>query len=140
MTPRSSSSPGFRRGKSGDAESALSNTYGAQYSFTSNGGNLIATMKPSAVSQLKANTLQQAIEVIRERVNKLGVSEPLVEEYNTGSDQILVELPGIDDPTRVKDVIQSTARLEIPPGHRRPVHGAKMRRASRWAARFRSPV
>jgi preprotein translocase subunit SecD len=99
--------------KIGDAESALSNTYGAQYGFTSNSGNLVATLKPSAVSQLKANTLQQAIEVIRTRVNTLGVSEPLVEEYNTGSDQILVELPGIDDPTRVKDVIQSTARLEI---------------------------
>ena len=37
----------------------------------------------------------------------------MIQEYNLGSDQILVELPGVDDPGRVKDVIQSTARLEI---------------------------
>jgi preprotein translocase subunit SecD len=95
------------------AESALSPHYGAQYAFTSSNGMLIATMKPSVIAELKSNTLQQAVDVIRQRVDSLGVSEPIIQPYNTGSNQILVELPGIDDDTRVKDVIQSTARLEI---------------------------
>ncbi|HEY0785294.1 MAG TPA: protein translocase subunit SecD [Acidobacteriaceae bacterium] len=96
-----------------NARSVLSNRYGAQYDVASANGGLTLTMKPSAVSEMKANTVAQAIDVIRTRVDTLGVSEPVIQEYNVGSDQILVELPGIDDPSRVKDVIQSTARLEI---------------------------
>ena len=42
-----------------------------------------------------------------------GVSEPMVAPYGLGKNQILVELPGVDDPGRVRDIIQSTARLEI---------------------------
>ncbi len=104
---------GVAAAKMGDARTVLGNKYGAQYEFSENGSVLTASMKQSAVSELKANTLQQAQDVISQRVNQLGVSEPIIAPYNVGSDQILVELPGIDDPGRVKDVIQSTARLEI---------------------------
>ncbi len=103
---------GIPAAKMADAKTALSR-YGAQYEFADNAGMLTATLKPSAVAELKTNTLQQAVDVIRQRVDTLGVSEPTIQEYNVGSNQILVELPGIDDPSRVKDVIQSTARLEI---------------------------
>ena len=58
-------------------------------------------------------TVQQAIETIRDRVDTLGVSEPPIQEYGLGENQILVELPGIDDIDQVKTIIQSTARLEI---------------------------
>jgi preprotein translocase subunit SecD len=104
---------GVPAAKVSDARTVLGNKYGAQYEFSDNNGVLTATMKQSAVAELKANTLQQAVDVIRQRVDTLGVSEPIIQEYNVGSSQILVELPGIDDPGRVKDVIQSTARLEI---------------------------
>jgi preprotein translocase subunit SecD len=70
------------------------------------------TMKPTAVTQLKQNALDKAIDVIRQRVDSFGVKEPAIEPYQLGSYQILVELPGIDDLGRIKDVIQSTARLE----------------------------
>jgi preprotein translocase subunit SecD len=100
--------------RSGDIRSVLSQRYGNQYDITSGPNNTFTlTMKPSAVADLKKRTLEQAIEVIRTRVDTLGVSEPVIQEYNLGSNQILVELPGVDDPARVKDVIQSTARLEI---------------------------
>jgi preprotein translocase subunit SecD len=46
-------------------------------------------------------------------VDSLGVSEPVIQEYGLGANQILVELPGIDDLDRVKNIIQSTARLSI---------------------------
>ena len=105
---------GIPAAKLSDARSALSNRYSAQYDIANAAnGALTLTMKPSAVAELKTNTVSQAIDVIRQRVDSLGVSEPTIQEYNVGSSQILVELPGIDDPARVKDVIQSTARLEI---------------------------
>lgn len=100
--------------RSGDIRTVLNQRYGNQYDISSGANNTFSlTMKPSAVADLKSRTLTQAIEVIRTRVDTLGVSEPVIQEYNLGSNQILVELPGMDDPGRVKDVIQSTARLEL---------------------------
>ena len=56
---------------------------------------------------------QQAIETIRNRIDQLGVTEPVIQEHGLGDYQILVQLPGVDDPARVKDIMQSTAMLEI---------------------------
>jgi preprotein translocase subunit SecD len=71
------------------------------------------SMKPIALSDLKTRTVAQSIQTIRDRVDKLGVSEPVIQEHGLGDYQILVQLPGIDDPARVKDLIQRTAMLEI---------------------------
>ena len=98
----------------GDIRTVLNSKYGTQYDIASGPNNTwILTMKPTAVAEIRKRALEQAIEVIRTRVDTLGVSEPVIQEYNLGSDQILVELPGIDDEARVREVIQSTARLEI---------------------------
>jgi preprotein translocase subunit SecD len=98
----------------GDIRTTLDNRYGAQYEIASaSGGSWTLTMKAQAVKDLDQRTLEQAIEVIRTRIDSLGVSEPVIQEYNLGSNQILVELPGVDDLARVHDIIQSTARLEI---------------------------
>jgi preprotein translocase subunit SecD len=70
-------------------------------------------MKPSNLSELKSRAVTQAIETIRNRVDALGVSEPTIQEHGLGQYQILVQLPGVDDPVRVKDLIQNTAMLEI---------------------------
>jgi preprotein translocase subunit SecD len=71
------------------------------------------SMKPSALAELKKRSVAQAIETIRNRVDKLGISEPVIQEHGLGQYQILVQLPGVDDPARVKDIMQSTAMLEI---------------------------
>ena len=76
-------------------------------------GSFILTMKPTALNDLKSRTVVQSIEAIRNRIDTLGVSEPIIEEHGLGNYQILVQLPGVDDPTRVKNIIQSTARLEL---------------------------
>ena len=73
----------------------------------------IMTMKPSAVGDLKNRTVDQSIEAIRNRVDSLGVSEPTIQRNGMGANEILVQLPGVSDLGRVKDIIQSTARLEI---------------------------
>ncbi len=70
-------------------------------------------MKPQALTDLKNRAVQQAIETIRNRIDQLGVSEPVIQEHGLGQYQILVQLPGVDDPARVKEIMQSTAMLEI---------------------------
>jgi preprotein translocase subunit SecD len=71
------------------------------------------TMKPSIVKDTKGKAQQQAIETIRNRIDLLGVNEPVIQEHGLGDYQILVQLPGVDDPARVKEIMQSTAMLEI---------------------------
>jgi len=71
------------------------------------------SMRPSNLSDMKNRAVSQAIETIRNRIDQLGVSEPTIEEHGLGQYQILVQLPGVDDPGRVKDIMQSTAMLEI---------------------------
>ncbi|MGA7291897.1 MAG: protein translocase subunit SecD, partial [Terriglobales bacterium] len=71
------------------------------------------TMKPQNLADLKNRAVSQAIETIRNRIDQLGVSEPVIQEHGLGDYQILVQLPGVDDPARVKEIMQSTAMLEI---------------------------
>jgi len=95
--------------------STLDNKYSNEYDLTGGGADnsWTLTMKPSVQLALEKKTVEQAIETIRDRVDTLGVSEPVIQEYGLGANQILVELPGIDDLDRVKGIIQSTARLAI---------------------------
>ena len=106
---------GTTPGKASDVRSALDSKYSNEYDVTGGGADnsFTLTMRPPVVAALEKKTVQQAIETIRDRVDTLGVSEPVIQEYGLGANQILVELPGIDDLDRVKSIIQSTARLEI---------------------------
>jgi preprotein translocase subunit SecD len=98
----------------GDVRSLLDSRYGAQYTVASApNNNWTLTMKQTEVQSIEQHALQQAIDTIRTRIDNLGVAEPTIQEYNLGTNQILVELPGVDDLSRVRDIIQSTARLEI---------------------------
>ena len=100
--------------KVGDIRTVLNNKYGTEYDVASGANNTwTLTMKPTVMQEKERHALDQAIETIRTRIDSLGVSEPVIQEYNLGSNQILVELPGVDDLARVHDIIQSTARLEI---------------------------
>jgi preprotein translocase subunit SecD len=76
-------------------------------------GAYVLAMKQQSLTQLKNRAVEQAIETIRNRIDQLGVSEPVIQEHGLGEYQILVQLPGVDDPARVKDIMQSTAMLEI---------------------------
>jgi preprotein translocase subunit SecD len=99
--------------RTNDVRSLLESRYSNRFDVAPGVGNTwTLTMKPTVESEAKQRALDQAIEVIQSRTNTLGVSEPIIEPYQLGSYQILVELPGVDDLGRVKDVIQSTARLE----------------------------
>ena len=85
-----------------------------EYDLTSGAENTwTVIMKPQALAALKNQAVAQAIETIRNRIDQLGVSEPIIQEHGLGQYQILVQLPGVDDPARVKEIMQSTAMLEI---------------------------
>jgi preprotein translocase subunit SecD len=85
-----------------------------EYNLSSGADNTwTLTMKPQTLTELKNKAVSQAIETIRNRIDQLGVSEPTIQEHSLGQYQILVQLPGVDDPGRVKDIMQSTAMLEI---------------------------
>src|SRR6266481_3848039 len=85
-----------------------------EYQLTSGAENTwTLAMKPQALTELKNRAVSQAIETIRNRIDQLGVTEPIIQEHGLGQYQILVQLPGVDDPGRVKEIMQSTAMLEI---------------------------
>ena len=65
----------------------------------------------SRIAQMKEQAIEQTIEVIRNRIDEFGVSEPIISAQ--GGDRILVQLPGIEDSQRAKDLIQKTAKLEF---------------------------
>lgn len=71
------------------------------------------TLKVTSTANIRNQALLQAMNTIRRRVDELGVTEPTIAEYGQGDYELVVQLPGVDDPTRVKDIIQSTALLEL---------------------------
>lgn len=75
------------------------------------GADLRFTFKPAALTQLRRDTVSQAVEAIDRRVNALGVTEPIIAPQ--GEDRIVIQLPGVDDPARVKDIIKTTAQLQF---------------------------
>ena len=62
--------------------------------------------------QLREDAVNQALQTIERRVNELGVAEPIVARHSA-ADQILVQLPGVTDVARAKEIIRSTAQLEL---------------------------
>ena len=77
---------------------------GATYSFR---------MRENVQVQRRSEAVTQAIQTIERRVNELGVSEPTVAPYGTTGDQIVVELPGVSNTARAKDIIGKTALLTL---------------------------
>ena len=70
-------------------------------------------LKTTAAAAIRNQALQQSINTIRNRIDQLGVSEPTIAEYGQRDYELVVQLPGVDDPSRVKDIIQSTAMLTL---------------------------
>jgi preprotein translocase subunit SecD len=72
---------------------------------------LTASIKPVAARAIQDQALKQNITTLHNRINELGVSEPVIQQQ--GQDRIVVQLPGIQDVTRAKDLIGRTATLEL---------------------------
>ena len=66
-------------------------------------------LSESGINKITKSTMQQAIEIVRRRIDESGTKEPLIQQQ--GKDRILVQLPGIDDPDRIKRLLGKTAKL-----------------------------
>jgi preprotein translocase subunit SecD len=112
---------GVDSAKEKDFRTFLDTTYNRKYSIRStvNEGKTNFTVEPlgTYLRDTKESTVKQALETIRRRVDALGVTEPKLEIYGSSGqevqDQIIVELPGIDDPDRIKSLIENTAQLAL---------------------------
>ena len=72
---------------------------------------LVATLKPEAQKKLGEFALKQNINTLHNRINELGVAEPVIQQQ--GIDRIVVQLPGVQDTAKAKDILGRTATLEI---------------------------
>ncbi len=75
------------------------------------GFSLTARLKPEAEKQVQEFALQQNITTLRNRVNELGVAEPVIQQQ--GANRVVVQLPGVQDTAKAKDILGRTATLEI---------------------------
>jgi len=69
------------------------------------------TLVPEVVDEAKENALRQNLTTLRKRINEFGVAEPVIQRQ--GDDRIVVQLPGIEDPAKAKEILGATATLEF---------------------------
>ncbi|HEY8021223.1 MAG TPA: protein translocase subunit SecD [Thermoanaerobaculia bacterium] len=81
------------------------------YSLARGAGGLVYKMDDKSVNENERLAVRQAVETIRNRVDQFGVSEPVIQEAS--NNRVVVELPGVDDPERVRRLIKNTAFLEF---------------------------
>jgi preprotein translocase subunit SecD len=75
------------------------------------GGIIRLTVTPAAVTDRIRQTIEQSIQIVERRVNELGTVEPLIQRQ--GQDRILVQVPGLQDPTRLKALLGQTAKMDF---------------------------
>ena len=83
----------------------------ANWDVVSNGQNVTLTLSENELTRLRKSAVEQNITILRKRVNELGVAEPVVQQQ--GADRIVVELPGVQDTARDKEILGATATLEF---------------------------
>ncbi len=105
---------GIPADKSGEFRDVLSERFSSTWDYASGANNdWTLRIKQSARLALQDDALKQSLDTIRRRIDELGLTEPDIREHGRGQHAILVQLPGVDDPARVKEIMQTTALLEI---------------------------
>lgn len=110
--------------RQGEIRDKLLADFGSDYWEASTSGNPPAVtfnLKARAANEIRKQATDQAKTIIEQRINAFGVAEPTVQLHGREEDhQILVQMPGVDNPERVKELIKGEARLElkavVPPG------------------------
>jgi preprotein translocase subunit SecD len=83
------------------------------WTWSESNGRLQFTMKPANEKSIRDSAVNQALQTIRNRVDQFGVAEPVIARQGLDSDRIVIQLPGVDDPERVKRLIKNTAFLDF---------------------------
>ncbi len=97
------------------ARAVLLDTLGGELNFAERDDGrdflLVATLKPDAVKRTQEYALKQNITTLHNRINELGVAEPIIQQQ--GADRVVVQLPGVQDTAKAKEILGRTASLEI---------------------------
>ncbi|MDE2462102.1 MAG: protein translocase subunit SecD [Alphaproteobacteria bacterium] len=80
-----------------------------QYAITASHSVISMTLTDSYITQLRSQIVSQSIEVVRRRIDAMGTREPTIEQQDT--DRILVQVPGLQDPSRMKAILGKTAKM-----------------------------
>ncbi len=107
---------GVQSTKAGDFRRVVNDSFGSIWILTPlNSTDYKMTMKPSEALRLRKDTVTQSQNTIEKKINGLGLTESSVQERgNPEQDaQLLVQMPGVDDPARVKDILKTAALLEL---------------------------
>ena len=79
------------------------------FQLTKKENYFVINLSDNGISKIIQSTMNQAIEIVRRRIDESGTKEPLIQQQ--GKDRILVQLPGVDDPGRIKRLLGKTAKL-----------------------------
>jgi len=90
----------------------VADSYLPEYDINAGANEWVLSFKAGVERTTRDLAVRQALETIRNRVDQFGVSEPVIQRQGIESDRILIQLPGVDDPARVKEIISNTAFLE----------------------------
>ncbi len=83
------------------------------WTYARSGDGINFSRRENADSEIREQAVNQAVQTIRNRIDEFGVAEPVIARQGLGTNRIVVQLPGVDDPERVKETIKSTAFLEF---------------------------
>ena len=99
----------------GDVRTILEEEAPSWLPASTGGSSFSLALRPSELLRLKAETLQQSMSTIENRINGLGLTEPVIQQHGRAEaeHEILVQLPGVSDPARVMNLLQMSAQLEI---------------------------
>ncbi len=86
--------------------------YFKEWNYTIIGNTVSLSIRPNIAQYLRDQSVNQAKETIQNRVDQFGVAEPVIQRQGLGGERLIVELPGVDNPERVMNIIKTTAILQ----------------------------
>ena len=92
-----------------DVRELLISDFGTDIAFTNDNGAFKIRLSDQYIKERETYTLEQSIEIVRRRVDETGTREPVIQRQ--GTNRIVLQLPGIDDPERIKGLLGKTAKL-----------------------------
>ena len=95
----------------GDAKGRLRGVFGSTVDVTSDGKTITLSYSDKQKQEMVNDALARSIEIVRRRIDALGTKEPSIQSQ--GGKYILVQLPGVDNPERIKDLIGQTAKMSF---------------------------
>ncbi|MFY9607697.1 MAG: protein translocase subunit SecD [Blastocatellia bacterium] len=100
--------------KNSDMVAELTTDFGQGWVLDERGNSIIATLEEATQNDLRNRATEQAKAIIENRVNAFGVTEPTIQRHGgEGTYQILIQMPGVDDPERVKNTLNADSNLEL---------------------------